>query len=225
MAHPFVSSGLALLFDIDGVLIQSNDIHTQAWEKYLHLHGIPVDVRAIYHRMHGRRNDEIVRDFFGDSLSVEQIDRHGADKEALYRQLMLAEFDAHVTAGVMEFLEKVRGVRAAVVSNAEPANVDFVLDRGGFRSYFQVIVDGHQVECPKPSPEIYLKAAGELHVDPRDCIVFEDSFSGVQAARSAGARVVGINVDDAVRPDVDLNIPDFHSPELIPWLKALRPGR
>jgi beta-phosphoglucomutase len=222
MAHPFIAEGLALLFDMDGVLIQSNHLHLLAWEEYLHLHGVGVDVSEIYHHMHGRRNDEIVRDFFPDARSAEEIDRHGAGKEALYRKMMLPVFREHLTPGVEEFLGMLDGVRTAVVSNAEPANVDFVLDVGDLRRYFSIIVDGHQVKNPKPSPEIYLEAFRRLQVDPQKCIVFEDSLTGIQAACAAGARVVAVNPAEIDGPEVDLKVQDFRSPSLISWLKGLQ---
>ncbi len=81
------------------------------------------------------------------------------------------------------------------------------------------MVHGHQVKKPKPDPEVYLRVAGELETEPRNCVVFEDSYSGVQAARAAGARVVGIRTTHGEIPDVDLSVDDFLSPELEAWLE------
>jgi beta-phosphoglucomutase-like phosphatase (HAD superfamily) len=79
-------------------------------------------------------------------------------------------------------------------------------------------VDGHQVHSPKPHPEIYLKAAALLGAEPRHCVAFEDSFAGVAAARAAGMAVVGVQTTHDDLPDVDLQIRDFNSPGLEPWL-------
>jgi len=111
-----------------------------------------------------------------------------------------------------------------LATNAEPANVDFILDRGGLRTYFQVAVDGHQVQHPKPHPEIYLRAAEFLRVAPRNCIVFEDSFSGVEAARAAGARIVGLRTTHQDLPGTDLAIDDFRGVELEAWLRTQVPA-
>jgi beta-phosphoglucomutase len=175
--------------------------------------------------MYGRRNDEIVRDFFGPGLSVEQIAAHGAAKEKLYREMLEPGLAETLVPGVREFLQRHAGQSVGLATNAEPANVDFVLDRGGLRAYFRVVVDGHQVQHPKPHPEIYLRAAGLLSVAPRNCIVFEDSFSGVAAARAAGARVVGLRTTHPDLPGADLAIDDFRGPQFgqLEWLRAQVP--
>jgi beta-phosphoglucomutase-like phosphatase (HAD superfamily) len=82
------------------------------------------------------------------------------------------------------------------------------------------MVDGHQVRYPKPHPEIYLNAAKLLQSSPRDCIAFEDSFAGIQSAQSAGMMVVGVRTTHDELPGVDLQIRDFNSPELEPWLAS-----
>src|SRR5258708_36803838 len=102
----------------------------------------------------------------------------------------------------------------AVASNAEPANLDMVLDGAGLRSHFRVVVDGQQVDRPKPFPDVYLRAAALLGVSPRKCIVFEDSPAGVEAGRSAGMRGVGVPTHSAALRDVDLPIRDFGDPKL-----------
>jgi HAD superfamily hydrolase (TIGR01509 family) len=116
------------------------------------------------------------------------------------------------------FLSQESAVPAAVASNAEPANLNFVLDGTGLRWRFQVVVDGHQVTRPKPDPEIFLRAAALLQFEPRQCIVFEDSAPGIQAARAAGMRVVAVNTARATLPPADLTVDDFSAPELPAWL-------
>jgi len=86
-----------------------------------------------------------------------------------------------------------------------------------------VVVDGHQVRQAKPHPEIYLRAAELLSAAPRNCIVFEDSFSGVEAARAAGARVVGLKTTHRELPGTELAIDDFNSPDLEAWMRAQVP--
>ena len=112
----------------------------------------------------------------------------------------------------------------AVATNGERANADFVLDTGGLREYFQVVIDGSQVRRPKPDPEIYLRAAEWLEVPPANCIVFEDSLPGVAAACAAGTRVVGVTTTHAELPGVALSIRDFQDPELEPWLSKQQPA-
>jgi beta-phosphoglucomutase len=243
-----LSGGLALVFDLDGVIVDSMPLHTEAWRAYLRRYGI--ECEDLERRMHGRRNDDIVRDFIGAHLSSkrpqrdaaasgfqaligdatascgltpEEIFAHGAAKEALYREMTGPDLAAHLVPGILEFLARYGGAPMAVASNAEPANIDFVLDGAGIRHYFQVIVDGMQVPRPKPYPDVYRKAADELCVAPRNCIVFEDSPAGIQAARAAGARVVAIETHGKV-DGADLELPHFGRPELDEWLSEQRPA-
>ncbi|MBL8229952.1 MAG: HAD-IA family hydrolase, partial [Bryobacterales bacterium] len=158
----------ALILDMDGVLIDSNELHAEAWHLYLSHHKVPAD--GMMERMHGKRNDQIVRDLFGSELSEEEVFAHGAAKEELYRQMMRPQIERHLVAGLRGFLERHGSKPLGVASNAEPANVDFVLEEGGLRKYFQAVVNGHQVERPKPDPEIYLRVAQLLGVAPAECV-------------------------------------------------------
>lgn len=218
-----VAPGLTLLFDMDGVLIESTGVHTAAWEAYLARHGIPS--AGVMEKMLGKRNDQIVRVLWGPLITEEEVFRHGADKEQLYREMMAPVFERHIVPGVEGFVRaaRSRGVPCALATNAEPANVDFVLDRLGLRDCFQVIVDGHQVRRPKPDPEVYLTAASRLGVAPHNCVIFEDSPGGLQAARASGGRVVAVLTTLKDAPEADLAVRDFLDPALEPWLSRQTP--
>jgi HAD superfamily hydrolase (TIGR01509 family) len=179
--------------------------------------GIETD-EAMQQRMYGKRNDEIVRDFLGSDLTPLEVREHGAAKERLYRELMAARMPDALVPGLRDFLERHAGTPIGVATNAEPENVNFILDTAGLRQYFHVIVDGRQVRNPKPDPEVYLTTAGRLEVPACDCVVFEDSLPGLEAARNAGMRTVGVTTTHEELPDADLAIGDFLSPELEPWL-------
>lgn len=204
---------------MDGVIIHSNPLHRQAWELYGRRFGIDVD-EAMHQRMYGRRNDDIVRDFFGLHLTPDEVREHGAAKERLYREMMGPVFNQSLVPGVREFLERHRDLPIAMATSAEPENVEFLLESARLRAHFRAVVDGHQVRHPKPHPEIYRKAAELLGVAPPDCVAFEDSFAGVQSARAAGMAVVGVLTTHDELPGVDLEIRDFNSPELEPWLAS-----
>lgn len=207
----------ALILDMDGVIIDSNPVHREVWTLYNRRFGIETD-EAMQQRMYGRRNDEIVRDFFGEHLTAEEIRTHGAAKEQLYRETIGPMVNEALVPGVREFLERHRTAPLGLASNAEPANVEFLLDAAGLRPYFRAVVDGHQVANPKPHPDIYLRAASLLGTDPRQCLVFEDSEAGITAARAAGMAVVGVRTTHRDLAGVDLAIDDFNSPALEPWL-------
>jgi len=198
-------------------------MHTEAWQAYLRQLGI--EQQYIAERMHGRRNSELVRDLIDPGLSDEAAFAHGAAKERLFREMILsADLERFRVPGVTAFLEKFRDVPKAVGSNAEPANIDFVLEGLGLAPYFQVRVDGSQVQRPKPFPDIYLLAADRLAVKPANCIVFEDSPTGVAAGVAAGMRVVGIETTPTTFEGVAFEVKNFLDPELGPWLRSLSPG-
>lgn len=197
-------------------------LHTQVWQEYLDRHGI--DSADLPARMHGARNDALVRALFGEHLEDAEVFAHGAAKEALFRDRLAATLGERLVPGIGEFLGHHLTRPKAVGSNAEMANIAQVLDGAGLRGHFRAIVDGGQVERPKPEPDIYLRAASLLGVRPGDCVVFEDSPTGVAAGRAAGMRVVGINTARLTAlPGTDLLVDDFHSADLALWLSTQQP--
>ena len=212
---------MAAIFDMDGVIVDSTPMHNRAWEIYLERHGI--DPKRVQTRMHGLRNDDIVRDFFGDGLGREEVLAHGSAKERLYREMMAPVLEDHLIPGIRPVLDRLAATPKAVASNAETPNINFVLDTAGMRHHFLAVVDGHYVERPKPYPDIYLKAAGLLGVAPENCVVFEDSIPGVEAARAAGTRVVALTTTLAELPAYDCLAADFKDEHLLEWLAEQRP--
>lgn len=212
---------LALIFDLDGVVIDSNPAHRESWAAFNRSYGLET-TEAMQQRMYGKRNDEIVRDYFGEDLSNDEVARRGAAKERLYRATIAGRVEQMLVPGLKAFLREYDRAPMAVATNAEPENVALVLDQGGIRPYFQVVVDGHQVRNPKPDPEIYRLAARRLGASAANCIVFEDSKSGVQAARDAGMRVVGLLTTEDNLSGVNICADNFLSGNLRPWLAAQR---
>ena len=207
---------IGFLFDMDGVLINSMALHTRSWEIYLDKLGLKVD--DLEARMHGKRNPELVRELISSNLPEDAVFEHGAAKERLFRELMAAEMESYRIAGVTEFLDRHPDIPKAIGSNAERANIDFTLERFGFRPYFAVVVDGTEVERPKPFPDIYLLAARKLNLQPEQCIVFEDSPVGAAAGKAAGMRTIGVETIPTTFDDVDLIISNFQDPRLESWL-------
>jgi len=204
---------------MDGVIVDSNPVHREAWKAFNRRYGVET-TEAMYRFMYGRRNDEIVRGFFGDHLPAPEVAARGAAKERLYREMIAGKVDGMMPAGLRRFLEARRSAPMALASNAEPENIAFVLKESGLAKFFRVVLNGHQVERPKPFPDIYRRAAELLGEPPGNCIVFEDSYSGVEAARAAGMRVVGLRTTYAKLPGADIAIGDFLSEELETWLGA-----
>jgi beta-phosphoglucomutase family hydrolase len=213
-----LADGLALVFDMDGVLVHSNPVHEQAWKLFNRRYGMET-TDEMMEAMYGKRNDEIIRLFFGD-LEAEEITARGAAKEQLYREMSAGDIEKMLVPGLRSFLERHRTAPMALASNAEPANVNFILDEAGLRPYFRAVVNGHQVERPKPAPEIYLRVAELLGVSPANCLIFEDSYSGVRAAMAVGARVIGVRTTHEDLPGTDLTIDNFWNRDLEPWVLA-----
>lgn len=211
------------IFDMDGVLVDSNPVHREAWTLYNRRFGVET-TEAMHQRMYGKRNDQIIRDFFGETLTPEEVALRGAAKEQLYREIVSGRLEEIVVPGLRGFLDRYKGTPKAIATNAEPANVNFLLDRLDLRQYFQVVVDGHQVSHPKPHPEIYLRTAERLGAAPAQCIVLEDSYSGVEAARAAGMRVIGIRTTHDNLPGTKITVDNFESGELTAWLAAQNRG-
>jgi HAD superfamily hydrolase (TIGR01509 family) len=134
--------------------------------------------------------------------------------------MLAGRIEETLVPGLRPFLDLYRGSPMAVATNAEPENVNSVLDRAGLRDYFRVVVDGHQVSRPKPHPDIYLRAASLLEIAPSNCIVLEDSHTGVAAARAAGMRVIGLATTYVNLPDVDIMADNFCNGIVVSWLKA-----
>ena len=208
---------IGLLFDMDGVLVHSMPLHTLAWERYLDSLGIRVE--NLEARMHGKRNSELVHELIGGDLAEETVFAHGAEKERVFREMMLESgMEQYRIPGLLEFLDRHKDLPMAIGSNAEPANIDYILDNFWLRAYFKVTVNGHQVDRPKPFPDIYLKAAELLGLDAKECIVFEDSPTGVSAGLAAGMRVVGVETTPTKFEGVSISIKDFTDPALEKWL-------
>ena len=212
-----LAPGLALIFDLDGVIVDSMPLHTYSWQLYLERHGI--NAPDLVEQMHGRRNDEIVATFWGNHLTPAENFHHGAAKEALWRELMEPVLASHLVPGVRSLLERYQDAPIALGTNAEPGNASFVLSKANLAPFFKAIVDGMQVAKPKPWPDVYCRASDLLGVAPSNCIVFEDSPTGVQAAIAAGMRVVGIQTHVEL-VGVDFTCRDFLDPALDAWLET-----
>lgn len=181
----------AVIFDMDGVMLNNNPWHLEAWLEYARYRNIPLRREEAEERVFGRTNREIILEAFPET--PESIIRAwSAEKEALYRKMYLPDFA--LAAGLEPLLHMLRfeGFKLAVASNAPKENVDFALDTGGIRKFFDAVLFEGMASRPKPFPDIYLLAAGLLGVKAHNCLVIEDSPAGINAGISAGCRVVGI---------------------------------
>lgn len=182
----------AVLFDMDGVIIDSNPYHKDAWMAFCRRYQVELREEDVPRYIYGKTNKTALVDVFQREFSPEESFRMSEEKEAIYRELHRP--DISLIKGLPGLLEEFRQhqVPLAVCTNAPVANLDFMLEETGIRPYFQVLIDASKVSKGKPDPEIYLKAAQLLGIAPERCIVMEDSTVGVEAGLRAGMKVVGI---------------------------------
>ncbi|MGV3503085.1 MAG: HAD family hydrolase [Adhaeribacter sp.] len=182
----------AVLFDMDGVIIDSNPYHKDAWMAFCRRYQVELKEEDVPRYIYGKTNKTALVDVFQREFSPEESFRLSEEKEAIYRELHRP--DISLIKGLRGLLEafKRHQVPLAVCTNAPVANLDFMLEETGIRPYFQVLIDASKVSKGKPDPEIYLKAAQLLGLAPGRCIVMEDSTVGVEAGLRAGMKVVGI---------------------------------
>jgi HAD superfamily hydrolase (TIGR01509 family) len=180
----------AFIFDMDGVIVDSNPTHKIALKQFCKAHGYDLSENDLREKIYGRTNRDWLLNLFGE-LDEATIQRYAAEKEALFRSLYT---DIKPVKGLIDFLESLNRLAAsrAIATSAPRANVDFTLEKTNTGKYFTTILDDSFVTEGKPNPQIYLKSAKALGFNPADCIVLEDSLSGVKAGKRAGCKVVGI---------------------------------
>ena len=182
----------AFIFDMDGVIFDNNEYHKKAFDVFCEKYQYPLTDEDFNTNIVGRTNEMIMAYLFGDKLSTEEINQFAEEKESIFRELYRP--NVKPTAGLPFFLEKAKAnnIVCGVGSNAPQANIDFMIETTGFGQYFSVLVNASMVEKGKPAPDVYLKVASLLGVDPSDCVIFEDSPTGVKAGNAAGIDVVGV---------------------------------
>lgn len=187
-----MKKGIAVIFDMDGVLIDNFAYHLMAWEKFCLSHKKHISADEFRDNVFGGNNPDHLKFIFGSDLSAELIKQYSQEKEIIYRALYSGNIEP--VAGLMPFLNELKQLQipTAIATSAERANVDFILEAIGLSGTFDVIVDASMISNGKPNPEVFIKAATMLNASPRECIVFEDSLKGIEAALRARMKVIGV---------------------------------
>lgn len=182
----------AIIWDVDGTLVDTAAHHFRAWERFASEIGRPF-TRADFAATFGMRNPEILRKLFDPNADDALCAKWGEQKENHYRASVREE-GTQLLPGVAQLLKEFadRGWAQAVGSSAPQGNLDLLLSVTGTRGYFGAVVTGDDVQRGKPDPEVFLIAASRLGADPRRCVVFEDAEAGVQAARAGGMKCVAV---------------------------------
>jgi beta-phosphoglucomutase family hydrolase len=180
----------AVLWDLDGVLVDTAQFHFQAWRQLLGELGRSLSEEE-FGRTFGLRNDLVLRDLLGH-VPAEEVQGLSERKEALFREHAAGRVVA--LPGAVQLVRRSResGRRNALVTSTPRANIDFVLKQVGLTTRFDTIVAAEDVSNGKPDPEGYLLAAHRLGVAPGRCLVIEDAPGGIEAARRAGMRSLAV---------------------------------
>lgn len=180
----------ALIFDMDGTIVDNMAFHTDSWLRFFEQRGQVLDADDFFRATAGRQGREIMRTYLGEHLTDEELALLDYEKESLYRELYAPHRKAVDGFDELIAQAKANGVKLAVGTAAPPANVEFTLDGLDLRRHFDAIVGATDVARGKPHPDVFLKAAELCDVAPEHCIVFEDAPLGVEAARRAGMRCI-----------------------------------
>ncbi|MCS7221964.1 MAG: HAD family phosphatase [Anaerolineae bacterium] len=186
-----VQQGKAVLWDLDGVIADTGDLHILTWRMMLNEMGVPFD-EQYFRRIFGMVNSEGIPLLLGRPASPEEIARLSERKEALFRELLPGRL--RPVPGAVEWIRRLRedGWRQAVASSAPRLNIEAMLGELGLTDAFEALVCAEELPAGKPDPAVFLKAAETLRVLPAHCIVVEDALVGIEAARRAGMKCIAV---------------------------------
>ncbi len=204
------------IFDMDGTIVNNMRYHMKAWLELFEELGVSVTEEEFNRRLSGRTNPEILKRAIGGELPDDKIKTLAAEKEARYREIYRPHME--LVPGLDRFLDEAQqqNIPLAVATSAPGPNIEYILDGLRIRSYFRAVVGAEDVTHSKPHPEMFLTTADRLSLMPGNCVVFEDSMAGVEAASRAGIPAVALTTThDAGEfresPGVILTTPDFTS--------------
>ena len=200
-----------VVFDLDGVIVDSHPVHKKTWRTFLASVGKEVSESDLDYILEGRKRSDILIHFLGE-LSDSEIQQYGAKKDELFRQ---ACADLQPVAGSVEFIRKLEraGLRIALATSASRQRTCWTLQQLKIAGYFEVVITGDDVPHSKPDPAIYRLAAERLSISPKRLVAVEDSVCGVRAARTAGLSCLGIglgqNIHSLVLAGADVVFPSL----------------
>ena len=188
-----------IIFDLDGVICHTDKYHYQAWKKLADKLGIYFD-EEINNRLRGvsrMESFEIILEKYDGEMTEEEKGRYASEKNDLYRELLKNMTTADLDPQVKETLDALRSRGLLLAIGSSSRNAGFILERLGLSGYFYAVSDGNNISRSKPDPEVFLKAAEYLNLQPQDCLVVEDAESGLEAA--FGGHMDCAAIGDAVK--------------------------
>ncbi len=217
---------MALIFDMDGTMVDNMMTHHRGWQKTLAAYGLNLPMEEVIATCHGK-NVEIIERLFPGQYSLEERERISFEKESGYREIFLSELQ--LLKGLPELLETARkaGIPMGIGTAAPLANVDFVLDNLQIRHYFQAVIHADDVEKGKPEPDVFFKVADLLGVAYAECLVFEDSPTGARTALNAGMKAIILTTTHRAGEFADIAsvlrcIPDYTGIDILTEIENLK---
>lgn len=213
-----------VLWDLDGTLVDSGELHWWSWRDALGAAGVPVTYEQFLGSF-GQKNDRILRRWLGPEATVARIEHLADAKESEFRRLV-ATHGLQPLPGAAAWVQRLHeaGWRQAIASSAPRANIEVMLRALSFERWFDEIVSAEDVTQGKPDPEVFLTAAARLAVSPAQSVVVEDAAAGVEAARRAGIRSIGVTTGPVLEADVSIRSLDELSPDAFERLLAGPPA-
>jgi len=177
---------------MDGVICDTNPHHSLAWKAFLKKYDIDATEEEFIAHMYGKSNSYILKYFLKREIIGDEFNLMEFEKEALFRQLYEPEVIA--IDGLLDFIDdlKANGIKTGIATSAPVENLELILSKLPLADKMQSLLSSADVTHHKPNPEVYLKSAVNLGISPENCVIFEDSHSGVTAGKAAGAKVVGV---------------------------------
>lgn len=200
----------AVLFDIDGTILDNNEYHKKAWMQYLKGQGREISDEDFNEFINGRTNMDAVLHIYG-KMTEDEAKKYYLKKEEIYRRM----YESHIAPikGLTEFLKELKehNIIMALATSGIQENIDFMFEHVPIKQYFKTIIQAKDVDKGKPEPEIFLKTAEAVGIPAGNCIVFEDSISGVQAGKAAGMKVIALTTTHSPEElhEADLVIKDY----------------
>ena len=180
-----------VIFDMDGTIVDSLPFHHEAWRIFFEENKIE-DFSEKLKKYKGGGTLDLMKAVYGDIYSLEELKKMSDDKEVIFREI----YKGNIVPiyGFIEFLEelKSKNILVGLASNAIKLNVDLTLMELGIYDQFNSIISGDEVNYGKPNPEMFNKTVNNFNINKANCLIFEDSLEGVQAANNADIKVIGV---------------------------------